>query len=77
MLHFSESYLTVIPILFFSSVLGYAVFVASAPFFNGRPDLSGNFVLLEVSTSLGQVFVGVSALALAYLRAGGMRESAR
>ncbi len=74
-LRFNESYLTVIPILFFGSVFGYAMFVASAPFFNGEPDLSGDFMLGEVSTSLGQVFVGFSALALAFVRVGGLRDT--
>ncbi|MGP8124582.1 MAG: hypothetical protein ACLQEQ_01780 [Nitrososphaerales archaeon] len=70
--HFDESYLRVIPLLFFGSALGYAVFMSSVPYVEGVVSvLNGTFwfefVFGLVSEGIRDALVGFAALGLSYL----------
>ena len=70
--YFNEDYLRVIPLLFFGSALGFAVYMSSWPYLEGVTlALSGTFwlglVVDAVTEGFRDALVGFAALGLSYL----------
>ena len=78
--HFNRNYLRVIPLMFFGSAIGYAVYIFSVPYIEGVTSvLNGTFwfgfVYGIVSEGVRDALVGFAALGLAHLRVGNLLTS--